>query len=349
MGAVTDRVVLPLALGWFDLRGDSLAPDDRDLLLNMNPPDHTRVRRLLSPAFNPASVAELAPLVRRIVVEHFDRLQLDDVEVVSDLAYPIPIRVICELLGVPTDDARQLKEWGMALGAGLDFLLASKVARRRDVAVREVCRYFDELIAKRRAEPGDALLDTLISAGEAGEKLSTGELRGTCLLLLIAGFETTVNLLGTGTLALARRPDEFEALREEPELVPGAVEEMLRFETPVQATMRVAKTEQMVGGATIPAGAQVATMLGAANRDEEAFPDAGRFDIRRANADRHVTFGSGIHYCLGAALARLEARVFFEVLTERVRGLEPHGPKPAYRDLVVLRGLNHLRVTMAPA
>src|SRR5437588_2635709 len=286
-------------------RGVGLSMLDRD------PPDHTRLRGLVSKAFTPRVVEGLRPRIQQIVDELITRAQAaGSMDVIEEFAYPIPVNVICEMLGVPVADHERFKGWSLDIARGLDSIWLppdSEVPRRSAAARHAINDYFRELIAQRRASPRGDLLSALIAAEEAGDKLNEEELLATCILILIAGHEPTVNLIGNGVLALLRNPGELERLRATPGLITNAVEELLRYDGPVQRTARVASAPATIGGRTIAKGEMVMPFIGAADRDPSQFPDPDRLDLTRAD-NRHIAFGWGIHFCLGAPLARVEGR-----------------------------------------
>jgi len=265
---------------------------------------------------------------------------------VEEFAYPLPVIVICEMLGVPVKDHERFKHWGLDIARGLDAIMLppdSEVGKRSVIGRKALAEYFRELIAERRAAPRGDMLSALIAAEEAGDKLGEDELLATCILLLVAGHETTVNLLGNGTLALLRHPAELRRLRENPRLIGTAVEELLRYDGPVQRTARVPDTEVIVAGRTIEAGEMVMPFIGAADRDPAQFPDPDRLDLTRAD-NRHIAFGWGIHFCLGAPLARLEGQIAINALVQRFPKLALATERPQYRGSLTLRGLESLPV-----
>ncbi len=317
-------------------------------MLDRDPPDHTRLRGLVNKAFTPRVVEVLRPRVRTIVDDLLDRVEgKGAMDLIEDFAYPLPVIVICEMLGVPVEDRDRFKEWGLDIARGLDGIMLpadSEVIRRSHASRSAIGAYFRELIAERRAAPRADLLSALIAAEEAGDKLSENELVATCILLLIAGHETTVNLIGNGTLALLRHPDQLRRLREDPGLIGSAVEELLRYDGPVQRTARVLSDDVTVGGRTIPKGGMVMPFIGAADRDPAQFPDPDRLDIARAD-NRHIAFGWGIHFCLGAPLARVEGQIAINTLVERLPGLALATDIPQFRQSLTLRGLTSLPVS----
>ena len=317
-------------------------------MLFQDPPDHTRLRALVSRAFTPRVVEALRPRIQQIVDEIIDRaLDARGMEVIGDLAYPLPVTVISEMLGVPAGDHASIRQWSADIARSLDAIglqLDPDIVERGRVARRAIGDYFRQLLPERRRHPKNDLLSLLIAAEEQGDKLSEGELLSTCILLYIAGHETTVNLIGNGLLALLRHDDQLARLREEPALAPSAVEELLRYDGPVQRTARITTTEVEIGGRTIDKGAMVVAVIGAANRDPGQFSDPDRLDVGRAD-NRHIAFGFGIHFCLGAPLARLEGQVALGTLARRLPKLALATGAPAWRESQVLRGLKTLPVT----
>jgi cytochrome P450 len=314
-------------------------------MLVMDPPDHTRLRSLVHKAFTPRMVSQLRPSVQQIADDLLDKAQeKGTMEVIGDLAYPLPVTVICVLLGIPPSDHIHFHGWSDAIARSLDLTEETAVYDRAARATVDLTAYLEQLVTERRARPRDDLLSALVSVEEQGEKLTREELFATCALLLIAGHETTVNLIGNGTLALLRHPEQWQRLRENPELVQSAVEELLRYESPVQLTARVAHQDIDYKGHVFRKGQQVSFLLGAANRDASQFPDPARLDIARAD-NRHLAFGGGIHYCLGAPLARLEGEIAFQSLARRLPNLSLAADTIAYRDNLTLRGLESLPVT----
>lgn len=320
-------------------------PGPETSLLTMDPPDHTRIRRLVSSAFSPRAIAALEPWIRQRTGDLLDALDPSGFDLIEALAYPLPMGVICHLLGVPAEDQERFKEWGRLIVTTLEPVFDPVIGNEEGIAAEAALRaYFEELISERRDHPDDTLLSAMIAAEEEGDRLSFEELVSTCVLLLVAGFETTVNLIGNGTRALIDAPTEWRRLSADPTLVPGAVEELLRYDSPVQATSRIATEDVALdGGVHLAAGDQVIVAVGGANRDPAAFTDPDTLDVGRPEANRHLSFSLGIHHCLGAALARLEGRVAFEELTRRFGPPELTG-EPSRRQLLVLRGFEHLPV-----
>jgi cytochrome P450 len=316
-------------------------------MLNADAPRHTRLRLLVNKAFTPATVETLAPFIRRVVVEALDagraRSQMD---VIREVAYPLPASVIAELLGVPREDRDRFKQWSddtTAATGNLPSDLPLEVMRKAALGMQELRNYFAGIVARRRAEPRDDLISALVRAHEQADCLSEEELLANAVLLLNAGHETTTNLIGNGTLALLRHPDQMRRLIDDPSLVPTAVEEFLRYDSPVQFTTRILKEDITLGGKVLKAGQAVVLVQGAANRDPAHFPDPDRLAVGRAD-NKHVAFGLGSHFCLGAPLARLEERIVFEEIVRRVPGMHLDGPAPEYRANFNLRGLKSLDV-----
>lgn len=292
-------------------------------MLQQDPPDHTRLRKLVSKAFTPRSVERLRPRVERLVDEILDRAEAQGrMDVIADLALPVPSTVICEMMGVPVADRDRFTEWTAAATHLLAVQFApDDVIQRGLAAAGQLSQYFTGLIAERRRAPTDDLLTGLVQAEEAGDRLDPEELMAQCLGLLIAGFETTIGLIGNGVRALATHPDECARLRRDPALVPTAVEECLRFDGPIQLTVRYLREDTRFGDTVIPADSQVMALLSAANRDPAQFPEPDRFDIGR-QPNEHLAFGGGAHFCLGAHLARMETQVALGGLVRRFGRIE---------------------------
>lgn len=317
-------------------------------MLTLDPPDHDRLRRLVAKAFTPRRVETLAPLCARLVDEALDAAATrGEFDVIADLAFPLPFTVISEMLGMPLDRRDDLREWSGALVKTLDPIISMEEFEAALAAGDAMTEYVQSVIDAKRAAPADDLLSALIAAEDEGDMLDAQELLDQVVLLYIAGHETTVNLIANGTLALLRHPDQAERLRAEPSLDQNAVEELLRFDPPVQFSGRVAMRELELGGTTISPGSMLLTSLAAANRDPERWgPTADELDLGREAAGAHVSFGGGIHHCLGAALARLEARAAIPALFRRFPGLALTGEELEYNGRLVLRGLLRLPVTV---
>ncbi|MFQ6397244.1 cytochrome P450 family protein [Nocardia sp. KC 131] len=321
-------------------------------LLNADPPQHSRLRRLVTPAFAPARIDALAPRVQAIadgLLDAIDRCSdsTGPLDLMSEYAFPLPITVICELLGVPIEDRDRFRAWSAAV---VDTTRASSEQMRQ--ATDAITEYFDGLVARRRAEGlGADLVSDLIAANTDGDRLSGDELISMIFLILVAGHETTVNLIGNTVFTLLGDPARYRALRGNPDGVPPLVEEMLRFNGPVNvATLRYTTTPITLGGREIPAGELVLVALGSANHDDRHFQDAARFDPQRA-PNGHIAFGHGIHFCLGAGLARLEARIAITTLVERYPDLRlaVDDAELRWRESILIRGLHDLPVELAGA
>ncbi len=339
----------------FELRRDPGTASDVDAamvearpFLFRDPPDHTRLRGLVSKAFTPRVVESLRPRTQQIVDELLDAaLEAGDVDLIEAFAYPLPVRVICDLLGVPAEDQDRFKTWSAALARGLDpeFLLPEEAIEARETAVLQFAQYFFELLAERRAAPGDDLLSALVAAEDGGQTLSEAELLSTCILLLVAGHETTVNLISGGAHALLRHPDEWRRLRAEPGIVRNGVEELLRYVSPVQFTVRTVTEDVELAGVRMEAGDFAMALLGSGNHDPDAFPEPERLDLGRPSVN-HLGFGFGIHHCLGAPLARMETQVALTSLARRVPELALATETVTYRPTVALRGMEALPVSL---
>jgi unspecific monooxygenase len=331
-------------------------PDELQRLLEMrpflflDPPDHTRLRGLVSKAFTPKTVERLRPRVELLVTELLDAVAAASgpVDLVSALAYPLPITIISEMLGVPAEDSDQFTAWSRALARSLDpeFVLPPEAVSARNTALEEFHAYFRRLIAARRHDPRDDVLSALVHAEEEGNRLTENELLATCTLLLVAGHETTVNLIANGALALMRNPAELQRLRGEPTLIKSAIEEMLRFDPPVQLTGRLVLDDIAISDRTLSAGLFVVLLIGAANRDPAMFTNPNDFMVNRPDV-RHLSFGLGHHFCLGAPLARLEAQAALGQLVQRFPDLALATDSLQYRENLVLRGLESLPVRVA--
>ncbi|MEU4419317.1 cytochrome P450 [Actinoplanes sp. NPDC024001] len=312
-------------------------------MLAVDPPDHTRLRRLVSAAFTARRIEGLRPRIEEITRDLLDAVEgREQADLIDAFAFPLPIQVICELLGVPADDRDAFREWSNVIVAG------SQAGDRLEPAIRAMVGYILALLAERRARPGDDLLSGLIQVRDEADRLTEAELSSMVFLLLIAGHETTVNLIGNGTYLLLRERERWERLRAEPALLPTAIEEFLRYEGPVEtSTFRVATEDLEIGGVTISAGDPVVVVLLSANRDGDRFPAADELRLDRPQ-NPHLAFGHGIHYCLGAPLARLEAQVAFSALLTRHPGLRLAVPPEdlRWRPGLLLRGLEALPVRL---
>jgi hypothetical protein len=315
-----------------------------ETMLFRDPPDHTRLRSLVSKAFTPRRVERLENRVRELVDELLDAASRRHyLELMHEFAYPLPARVICELLGVPKDDEQFIVAQAPALGTGLDPapMRTPASVEAANAATEALIEYLGGLIAERRRNPRDDMLSALLAAEDGGDSLSHDELVSTFLLLLVAGHETTANLIGNGVLALLRHPDQLARLRADPELDRSAVEELMRFDGPIQIVERITLEPVVIGGHEIPARRIVIGLTAAANRDPAVFPDPDRLDLGRT-PNPHVGFGGGAHFCLGAALARLEGRIAIATLVRRFPDLRLLEPRPTWRPSFTIRGLKAL-------
>lgn len=332
-----------------DAVGERLGPTSAErgmenIMLFKDPPDHTRLRGLVNKAFTPRVVGSLRHRIVEIVNELLDAVEpRGEMDVIQDFAYPLPVTVIAEMLGIPEEDRVGFKRWSRQIAPILDPVISDEVFYQIAEAGLGLAVYFDELIAKRREAPGEDLITELIHAEEAGDRLTPEELRATLILLLVAGHETTMNLIGNGTLVLLRNPAQMERLRADPALAKTATDELLRYDGSVHLTARTATSDVEIGGVTIGKGEMAMVILGAANRDPAQFPDPDRLDIGR-EPNRHLAFSAGGHFCVGATLARVEGQIAFETLVRRLPRLRLVDPDPPYRATITLRGLEALPV-----
>jgi cytochrome P450 len=316
----------------------------------LDPPEHTRLRSLVNKAFTPRMVDRLEPRIQAIVDGLLDiALERDTVDLMDAFAYSVPVMVISELLGVPREDMDSVKELSHVVARGVDpdFQHTPEEMKIRAKAFADFDEYFRGLLAQRREHPREDLLSGLAAVRESGSALSEGELLTTCILLYVAGHETTMDLIGNGTLALTRNPDQLKKFREDPSIAASAVEELLRFDPPTQMTRRTALEDVELDGHLIRQGEQVVLMRGAANRDPAAFHNPDDLDLTRED-NKHVAFDGGIHFCLGAPLARLEGRIAFTTLVRRAPHLELAIDEAGlrYRDNLVIRGLVDLPIRL---
>jgi cytochrome P450 len=305
--------------------------------LSMNPPDHTRLRRLALPAFSPRAVAAYQARIERTVSELLDRAAAAGrFDLVSAFAAPLPIAVITDLLGIPDADTVAFSRYGRVIGSALGGVRSLRHARELQANLVRLRALFAHLFELRRRDPGDDVISLLVAA--EGDQIKPAEMMPMCVLLLVAGFETTVNLIGNAVLALLDHPEQWDALRADPPtLAPQAVEEALRYDPPVQRTVRVALEPVELAGKTIHTGQLVSTLIGAANRDPEVYDRPAVFDIARQAEVDHLAFSSGIHYCAGQPLATLEATIALRLLAERMPGLRRVGSVKR-RNATIIRG-----------
>ncbi|MGQ4599395.1 cytochrome P450 [Nocardia sp. R6R-6] len=318
----------------------------------MEPPEHTRLRGLVSQAFTARTVSGMRERAEQLVDDLMSTVLAErDVDLIDGLAYPLPLTMVCELLGVPVEAHEHVRQISTSIARGLDpdLLLSQQELDARTAAVHAFLEFFGDLVEQRRRAPRADLITALVQADDAGAHLNRTELLGTLLILVVAGHETTVNLIGNGVLALLRHPDQFERLHAFPELSEPAVDEVLRYDAPVHLTTRTAREEITISGRSFAPGDAVIVLLASANRDPSAFARAAEFDIARyargRKAERHLSFGLGLHYCLGAPLARLEMQVVLRAIAERVVSMTLL-EEPPYRPNVVVRGMSRLRVRM---
>ena len=311
-------------------------------LLELNPPDHTRIRRVAAPAFTPRRMAAYEPTIEKQVHTFLDAAPTSGrFDLQRTLSAPLPIMVISDLLGVPDADSDTFHRYGTALGRALDGITSLHHAHQALGAKRSLEAMFTRLLAERETDPRDDLLTLL--AGEKGQGIKADEMLPLCQLLLVAGFETTVNLIGNAVHQLMLHPDQWRQLVDDPSLASAVVEETLRYDPPIQLTSRVALRDNEIDGRAFPKGEWVVTVIGGANRDPAEVAEPDRFDITRTDGSDHLAFSSGIHYCVGAPLARLEAEVALRVLAERMPGLHLAGRVPM-RTSRVIRGVRRLPV-----
>ena len=317
-------------------------------MIHMDAPDHTRLRSLVNKAFTPRAVNAMESRIRTLVDELLAAVRLQGhMDVIADLAYPLPVIVIAEMLGIPAEDRSKFKQWSdemSTLLSGDPASLPEELLLKALKAREELVDYFRDVADRRRHELGNDLLSALLQAEEEGGRLTEDELYSTVVLLLAAGNETTTNLIGNGLFALLRHEDQQRRVWDDPTLIPQAVEEMLRYDSPVQLTTRLATVDLEIHGTNIHKGEWLYLVIGAANRDPEQFPEPDKFDVSRAD-NKHIAFGAGAHFCLGAPLARLEAQITLRALGQRCPNLRLGAENPEYRNNFNLRGLKSLPVT----
>jgi cytochrome P450 len=317
------------------------------MMIRRDGADHMRLRRLVSRVFTPKAISRWGERADAIVGGLLDELaDRDEFDVMDDFALVVPAQIISEMLAMPTEDMAQLRAWSHALTPGLDPFVTPAEEQAAEEAGRAMTKYVAQVIADKRGEGGDDILAALIAAEDAGDILDDEEIVAQILLLYIAGHETTRNLIGNGVVHLFRFPDQLDRLRADPALDANAIEEVLRFESPAQLTRRLAFAPIEVAGVTIPARSHVTLSLASANRDPRKWgPTADVLDVARPGANEHTSFGGGPHFCLGNALARLEARIALPALIRRFPRLAPMDEAPQWERRMVLRGLATLPVT----
>ena len=311
--------------------------------LDLDPPDHTRLRGLVSKAFTPRAVRELGPRIQGLVDELLDAVAgKSRIDLISDFAFPLPVIVIAEMLGVPAEDRARFREWSDDIALSVNPLLNNEQIERVQQATEELFDYFEGIIEQRRQAPQNDMISALLAAEEEGDRLTHEELLSTLMLLLVAGNETTRNLIGNGMLALLKNPAQLQRLRDHPELLDSAINELLRYDSPVQIDSRNAIDDVEIGGKRIAAGQRILAIVGAANRDPQVFANPDELDIGRDEVS-HLSFGRGIHYCLGSPLAILEGRIAFTSLLARFSSIRL-ASDPVFKDQIVLRGVEALWV-----
>ena len=315
-------------------------------ILNLDPPDHTRLRRLVSKAFTPSAIESLRPRIQSQVDEILDQAaERGSMELVDELAFPVPFQVISDLLAMPTERADELRSWSQSLTAALEPTADEQTMNDAEAALAQLLPYLVSVIEHRRSNLGTDMLSALLVLEEAGDRLTMDELVSFVVLLYVAGHETTVNLIGNGTLALLRHPDQLRNWAADPSLDSNAVDELLRYDGPVQLTVRVAMKDMVIRGESIDPGTVVMTSLGAANHDPAVFDQPHSLRLDRHNAGRHVALSGGIHYCLGASLAKLEAQVAIGSLIRRFPDMQLSA-EPTWRDRLAIRGVDHMALSM---
>jgi pimeloyl-[acyl-carrier protein] synthase len=345
-GKEGEKILAPDKLALILRQGAEVIERRRRSMLFRDPPDHTRLRGLVSQAFTPRTIERLRPRIAEVTEQLIDRVQgTGEMDLIREVAFPLPITMIAELLGVPPEDRDRFKGWSVILTLGLNPGASPETLAEVRVALEALDDYLMGVIEERRRTPRSDLISELVRVHEGTDKLSMDELISTCRLLLTAGHETTVNLIGNGMLALLRHPDQRAALAADASLLSGAIEEFLRYDSPVQMTTRFAYEASALGSHTAQPGDLVVLILGAANRDPATFAVPNELDVRRENAQANLAFGGGVHYCLGAPLARVEGEIAVGALLRRLPELALAKGDLEWRQNVVLRGLRTLPVT----
>ena len=314
-------------------------------MLKLDPPDHSRIRRLVQYGFTNRYITSLEPEIKKIVEDCLEKVHnQDSFDLIEDLAKPLPAIVIAKMMGLPNEDLDQFQAWSEDLLVGVGGIGTSKEdIKKSGDAYEALIRYFEEIILSRKNSPGDDFIGKLIQAEESGDKLNIKEMYGTCLLLLIAGHETTTRLIGNGMFTLFNHLDQMNHLQNNSELIPNAIEEMLRYEPPVHATVRFAENEMIYNEKIYKRGTPFAVSIAGANRDPEANENPNEFDITREDI-KHISFGYGPHMCIGASLARIESRIAFETIFDRFSKLELLDQNPSWGKNLIFRGFDHLNL-----
>ena len=326
----------------------ALAEIGKTFLFYIDPPDHNRLRSLVGKVFSPGKIEGMRPQIETIFHECLDTaLTKREIDIIGDIAQPLPVRVIGTILGIPPRDIKKsFNQWTRTLSRIIDPLVPLAEYETLNNVALEVQQYFHQLICQREKDPQEDLISHLIAARDERGKLSEEEVLSMCIMLFVTAQDTTVNTIGNGMLALLQHPEQMEKLKQQPEIIETAVEEMLRFDSPVQMATRVANESLEIGGQTIQKGDNIHLCLGSANRDPAEFPNPDRFDILRQK-NNHLAFGDGIHLCLGAPLARLEAKIIINSLLQKLPNLKLASNKLEWRKTVATRGLNELLVTFS--
>ena len=317
-------------------------------MLKLDPPDHSRIRKLVQYGFTNRYITSLEPEIKKIVEDCLDKVHnQDSFDLIEDLAKPLPAIVIAKMMGLPNEDLDQFQAWSEDLLVGVGGIGTSKEdIKKSGDAYEALIRYFEKIILSRKNSPGDDFIGKLIQAEESGDKLNIKEMYGTCLLLLIAGHETTTRLIGNGMFTLFNHLDQMNHLQNNFELIPNAIEEMLRYEPPVHATVRFAENEMIYNEKTYKRGTPFAVSIAGANRDPEANDNPNEFDITREDI-KHISFGYGPHMCIGASLARIESRIAFESLFERFKSIKLLDEEPVWGRNLIFRGFDHLKLKVS--
>jgi cytochrome P450 len=314
-------------------------------MVSKNPPDHARLRNLVNRAFTPAAIEALRPQIQQIVDGLLDKVEKQGTfDLIADLAYPLPVTVIAALLGVPLDEHERFRQWSRDLLGVIDIVQSPEAVKRGNAAIQKFIDYFRELIAERRKNPQADLLSALIAVQEQDDRLNETELIANCILLFVAGHETTMNLIGNGMLALLSCPDQLLKLRDDSSLITRAIEELLRYESPVQFYGRAIREDTVLNGKQLRKGQALFILPGAINRDPAQFPNPDRLDITRQE-NHHLAFGYGIHFCLGAPLARVEGQIAIATLVRRMPQLKLQTETVTWQDTLAVRGLKSLPVS----